>query len=53
MWLIGSSGNSYSSTPYDSDDHYRGVYLSFNVTGLLPSHTSLRGYGHQLRCLSE
>ncbi|WP_300829596.1 hypothetical protein [uncultured Rikenella sp.] len=50
---IGNSGFSWSSTSYDSDDHYPGMYLNFSVTYLNPSHASNRAYGFQLRCLSE
>ncbi|WP_294600753.1 hypothetical protein [uncultured Rikenella sp.] len=53
MWGIGSSGFSWSSTSYDSGDHYRGMYLYFNATVLNPSSPTYRAYGQQLRCLSE
>ncbi|WP_300852143.1 hypothetical protein, partial [uncultured Rikenella sp.] len=43
------SGFSYSSSKSDSDV----VHLNFNMTGLNPCSTSGRGYGFQLRCLSE
>ena len=52
LWYVGSNGYSWSSTSYDSDDHYRGMYLNFNVTELNPSNTTNRANGLQLRCLS-
>ena len=53
LWNVGNDGYSWSSTSYDSGDHYRGVYLFFRVTELYPSHMTYRAYGLQLRCLSE
>ena len=53
LYYVGHSGYSWSSTSYDSDDHYPGMYLNFSVTYLNPSHASNRAYGFQLRCLSE
>ncbi|WP_300728709.1 hypothetical protein [uncultured Rikenella sp.] len=52
MWNVGNNGYSWSSTSYDSGDHYRGMYLNFNVTELNPSNTTNRANGLQLRCLS-
>ncbi len=53
MWNVGYNGYSYSSTSYDSGDHYRGVFLDFSSQGLYPSSVSSRGHGFLLRCLSE
>ncbi len=50
---IGNYGFSWSSTSYDSGDHYRGMDLDFNATGLNPNYAAYRAYGNQLRCLSE
>ncbi|WP_300646603.1 hypothetical protein [uncultured Rikenella sp.] len=47
--LVGNYGFSYSS----SVSGINGVYLDFYVTGLYPSDAYSRGYGLQLRCLSE
>ena len=46
---VGNYGFSYSSSVSGSN----GVYLSFHVTHLNPSHADSRAYGFQLRCLSE
>ncbi|WP_300829605.1 hypothetical protein [uncultured Rikenella sp.] len=46
---VGHGGFSYSSSVSGSN----GVYLHFYVTGLNPGSASDRGYGLQLRCLSE
>ncbi len=46
---VGNNGFSYSSSVSGS----YGVYLGFRVTNLYPSLASSRGYGFQLRCLSE
>ena len=53
MWNVGNNGYSWSSTSYDSGDHYRGMYLNFGTQNLNPSSANYRGYGFQLRCLSE
>ncbi|WP_297627756.1 hypothetical protein [uncultured Rikenella sp.] len=53
LWGVGLNGFSWSSTSYDSDDHYRGMYLGFSVTNLYPSSAYSRAYGFQLRCLAE
>ncbi|WP_304708770.1 hypothetical protein [uncultured Rikenella sp.] len=50
---VGNSGYSWSSTPYDSGDRYRGTYLGFNATWFASNSTGSRGYGFPLRCLSE
>ncbi|WP_294600087.1 hypothetical protein [uncultured Rikenella sp.] len=50
---VGRNGYSWSSTSYDSGDHYRGMYLYFSATALYPSSTPDRAPGLQLRCLSE
>ena len=52
LWNVGNNGYSWSSTSYDSGDHYRGMYLNFNATELNPSNTTNRANGLQLRCLS-
>ncbi len=46
---VGTYGFSYSSSVSGSN----GVYLDFNVTHLYSSFAYPRGYGFQLRCLSE
>ncbi|WP_294593900.1 hypothetical protein [uncultured Rikenella sp.] len=46
---VGYHGFSYSSSVSGNS----GVYLNFSVTDLNPSGTYYRGYGFQLRCLSE
>ncbi|WP_300681824.1 hypothetical protein [uncultured Rikenella sp.] len=46
---VGNNGFSYSSSVSGSN----GVYLHFGVTYLHPSSAYRRGYGLQLRCLSE
>ena len=46
---VGSSGYSWSS----SFSGTSGVYLTFDVTYLLPGRADSRAYGFQLRCLSE
>ncbi|WP_300681788.1 hypothetical protein [uncultured Rikenella sp.] len=53
MWNVGNNGYSWSSTSYDSGDHYRGMYLYFYATVLYPSYAAYRASGFQLRCLSE
>lgn len=53
LYYVGCSGYSWSSTPYNSGDHYRGMHLDFGVTHLGPNYTTHRAYSHQLRCLSE
>ncbi|WP_300728585.1 hypothetical protein [uncultured Rikenella sp.] len=53
LWGVGGNGYSWSSTSYGSGDHYRGMYLTFDVTELAPSYTAHRANGLQLRCLSE
>ncbi len=50
---IGNSGYSYSSTSHTSNDHYRGMYLSFRTTALSASGSYHRANGLPLRCLSE
>ena len=50
---VGGEGSVWSSASYGSGDHYRGMYLHFNVTWLSPSNTAHRANGLQLRCLSE
>ncbi|WP_294601230.1 hypothetical protein [uncultured Rikenella sp.] len=46
---VGNYGYSWSSAVSGSN----GVFLHFSTQGLNPSHVSHRGYGLQLRCLSE
>ncbi|WP_294601076.1 hypothetical protein [uncultured Rikenella sp.] len=49
LWYIGSSGYSWSSSVNGTN----GVYLNSYTAGLNSSETNNRGYGFQLRCLSE
>ncbi|WP_294600297.1 hypothetical protein [uncultured Rikenella sp.] len=49
LYTVSNYGFSWSSTANDSS----GVYLDFSATELHPSSTYYRGYGFQLRCLSE
>ncbi|WP_294599252.1 hypothetical protein [uncultured Rikenella sp.] len=53
MWDIDNAGYSWSSTSYDSGDHYRSLYLDFSVASLTPGTADYRGHALQLRCLSE
>ena len=53
LWAVGNDGCSWASTSYDSGGHYRGMHSGFNVTWLNPSRVYYRGYGFQLRCLSD
>ncbi len=53
LWYVGSNGYNWSSTSYDSDDHYRSMYLHFGAKELNPSHMTGRAYGFQLRCRAE
>ena len=46
---FGNSGYSWSSAV----NGLPGIYLYFAATGLNPSDTAGRGFGLQLRCLSE
>ncbi|WP_304736230.1 hypothetical protein [uncultured Rikenella sp.] len=47
---VGSLGYSWSST---IDGSLGSLNLNFHVTWLSSNHASYRGYGFQLRCLSE
>ncbi|WP_297624172.1 hypothetical protein [uncultured Rikenella sp.] len=46
---VGNGGFSWSS----DTKGIGGMYLTFDVTTLVPSHVDIHGYGFQLRCLSE
>ena len=46
---VGHYGYSWSSTVSSTN----GMNLTFGVTWLIPSTSDYRGYGFQLRCLSE
>ena len=46
---VGNGGFSWSS----DTTGIGGMYLTFDVTTLVPSHVDIHGYGFQLRCLSE
>ena len=49
VWGIGNSGYSWTSAA----NGIRGMFLSFDATGLNPSDSHYRANGLQLRCLSE
>ncbi len=49
LWVVGATGCNWSATISKTS----GVYLDFYVTGLAPNRVNSRGYGLQLRCLSE
>ncbi|WP_300828332.1 hypothetical protein [uncultured Rikenella sp.] len=49
LYYVGTNGYSWASAVNGSS----GMYLSFHITGLYTSRTDSRGYGLQLRCLSE
>ncbi|WP_300681799.1 hypothetical protein [uncultured Rikenella sp.] len=46
---VGNSGYSWSSAVSGTN----GVFLYFDTQGLNPGSVNYRGYGLQLRCLSE
>ncbi len=46
-------GYNWSASFYDSGNHYFSMCLHFNATLLTSSNALYRGYGLQLRCLSE
>lgn len=50
---VGSNGYSWSTSFYDTDDYYRGLYLRFFVVYLNHGYAGSRDSGFQLRCLSE
>ena len=50
LMSVGHSGHSWASTASGISGS---MYLGFHVTGLNPCSTVSRGYGFQLRCLSE
>ncbi|WP_304708666.1 hypothetical protein [uncultured Rikenella sp.] len=51
MWYVGSHGYSWACTPVTGDGTVR--YLASEPKMFNPSYASSRGYGLQLRCLSE
>ena len=48
---VGNSGYSWSSAP--NLNSINGMLLGFNTADVNPGSTHNRGYGFQLRCLSE
>ena len=46
-------GYNWSASFYDSGNHYFSMCLHFNATLLTSCNALYRGYGLQLRCLSE
>ncbi|WP_297830788.1 hypothetical protein [uncultured Rikenella sp.] len=47
---VGNEGTVWSATPNGSMHAWR---LLFHTTGMDPANSHTRGYGFQLRCLSE
>ncbi|WP_294598840.1 hypothetical protein [uncultured Rikenella sp.] len=50
---VGYEGSVWSYTSNNAGNHYRSVYLLFDVPRLDPVFAYYRGYGFPLRCLSE